>query len=267
MRIASAAAATISLALAMHASAQWQKVPDKNVPIEAGKPNLAARAPRVNRSTPDLSGVWFPDPDPNGKPGGLEQIVFPRYFVNVTADYQPGAVVLQPEADATFKKRLASEGKDQPAAYCKPDGAPAINSAPLPFKIVQTPKLVMILYESNTDFRQVFLDGRKPVEDPLPRWMGYSTGRWDGDTLVVDTVGFNEKTELQGFRHTEALHMVERFRRTDFDVIQYEVTIDDPNVFEKPYTLARTFGLRADLKRIDEFICENNRDYRPLFGR
>ena len=262
MRIASAAAATISLALAVHASAQWQKVPDKNVPIEAGKPNLAARAPRVNRSTPDLSGVWFPDPDPNGKPGGLEQIVFPRYFVNVTADYQPGAVVLQPEADATFKKRLASEGKDQPAAYCKPDGAPAINSAPLPFKIVQTPKLVMILYESNTDFRQIFLDGRKPVEDPLPRWMGYSTGRWDCDTLVVDTVGFVDHLWLDAMGHpnTSQLHVVERFRRPDAGHLTIETTIDDPGAYVKPFTYTQPLTLQTDSDLLEYYCTENEKD-------
>jgi len=127
VRIASAALVAVSLALATQASAQWQKVPDKNVPIEAGKPNLGARPPRVDRKTPDLSGVWLPDPDPKGKPGGLEQLVFPRYFIDITADYERGAVALQPQAGETLNKRLASEGKDQPAAYCKPGGAPAVN--------------------------------------------------------------------------------------------------------------------------------------------
>src|SRR5437660_6082318 len=91
-------------------------------------------------------------------------------------------------------------------------------------------------------------------------------GHWQGDTRVGDNVGFNEKTELQGYRHTESLHMVEKFRRPDLNTIQYEATIEDPNVFAQPWTITRTFALRPDLKRIDEFICENNRDYRPLFG-
>jgi hypothetical protein len=252
----------ISLALATHVSAQWQKVPDKNVPIDAGKPNLAARAPRVDRHTPDLSGVWLPDPDPNGKPNGLEQIVFPRYFIDVTADYERGAIALQPQADATFRQRLASQGKDQPAAYCKPTGVPQINSTPLPFKIVQTPKLILMLYEGDTDFRQIFLDARKPVEDPLPRWMGYSTGRWEGDTLVVDTVGFNDGLWLDGIGHpgTSALRLTERFRRPDAGHLAIETTIDDPGAYTKPFTYTETLTLQTDSDLLEYYCTENEKD-------
>jgi hypothetical protein len=262
MRIASAAAATISLALATQASAQWQKVPDKNVPIEAGKPNLAARAPRVDRHTPDLSGVWQPDADPNGKPGGLEQLVWPRYFVDITVDYKPGEVVLQPQADEIFEGRLKSEGRDSPAAHCKPVGPPELNSVPLPLKIVQTPKLIVILYEHETYSRQVFLDGRKPVEDPLQRSMGYSTGRWDGDTLIVDTVGFSDGGWLDaiGHPHTPALHLIERFRRPDVGHLTIETTIDDPGAYAKPITYTQPLTLQPDSDLLEYYCTENEKD-------
>ena len=137
---------------------------------------------------------------------------------------------------------------------------------PYQFQILQGANYVAIFHEYPGTFRIIPTDGSPHPVDPDPSWMGDSVGHWEGDTLIVDTIGFNDKTELQGFRHTEDLHMVERFRRADFDTVQYEVTIEDRNVFEKPYTLTRTFSLRPDLKRIDEFICENNRDYRPFFG-
>jgi hypothetical protein len=138
---------------------------------------------------------------------------------------------------------------------------------PYQFQVLQGLNYVAIFHEYPGTFRIVPTDGSPHPVDPDPSWLGDSVGHWEGDTLVVDTIGFNDKTELQGFRHTESLHMVEKFTRKDFETLAYEVTIEDPNVFEKPYTLLRTFSLRPDLKRIDEFICENNRDYRPLFGK
>jgi hypothetical protein len=110
-------------------------------------------------------------------------------------------------------------------------------------------------------------DGSSHPIDPDPSWMGDSRGVWEGDTLVVDSIGFNDKTEISGFHHTTALHIVERFRRIDFNTLQYDVTHEDPNVFEKPWVMTRDFPLRADLNKIDEFVCENNRDYTPLFQK
>jgi len=150
---------------------------------------------------------------------------------------------------------------------CMPLIPPQSWGVPYQFQILQHPNYVAIFHEYPGTFRIIPTDGSPHQVDPDPSWLGDSVGRWEGDTLVVDTIGFNDKTELQGFRHTESLHMVERFRRTDFDTLQYEATIEDPNVFEKPWTITRSFSLRPELKRIEEFICENNRDYRPLFGK
>ena len=97
--------------------------------------------------------------------------------------------------------------------------------------------------------------------------MGESIGHWDGDTLVVDTIGFNDKTEINGFKHTEALHIVERFHRTEYNSIQYEATIEDPNVFVKPFTVSRSMALRTDMAKVDEFVCEHNPDYSKFFEK
>jgi hypothetical protein len=260
----------MSLALATQAAAQWQKVPDKNVPRVAGKPNLAAPAPRIDRRTPDLSGVWLPDPDPNGKPAGLEQIVFPRAFIDVTAEYPRGEIALQPKADEIFRQRLASGGKDMPAAYCKPSGMPGVNAAPLPYKIVQTPKLILILYEGDTDFRQIFLDGRKPVDDPLPRWMGYSTGRWDGDTLVVDTTNLTDLTGLGGngraMYHSGVIHLVERFTRLDPDTMQYEATVEDLKTWTRPFTISFQLRREPDYGMFEYACHEGNYGMRNILS-
>src|SRR5262249_18532521 len=192
-----AAAAAALLLFTSTASAQWEKNPAGSIPRTGdGKPNLSARAPKTQDGKIDLSGVWRPDSDPNGKPQGVENQVFSQYFVNIAADLKPDAVPIQPSAQALLMQRLQNNGKDAPQAHCKPSGVTMLDSIPLPYKIVQTPRLIVILYEENTVFRQIFLDGRQPIKDAEPRWMGYSTGKWDGDTLVVDTVGFNDQSWL-----------------------------------------------------------------------
>jgi hypothetical protein len=135
------------------------------------------------------------------------------------------------------------------------------------YQIVQTPDAVMILVEMVHDVRVVRMNA-KHAPPTIRRLFGDSVGRWEGDTLVVDTIGFNDKTELPGgFKHTEALHVVERFHRTDFNNLDYEATVEDPNVFVKPWTIVRGFPLRPDLTKVDEFICENNHDYSKFFEK
>ena len=152
-------------------------------------------------------------------------------------------------------------------ANCMPTGVPLAYFVPYQWEIVQGLDKVVILYEYLHMFRVIPINGTHPP-DPDPTWMGDSVGHWEGDTLVVDTVGFNDRTELPGaFRHSEALHVVERFHRTDFDHLQWEATVEDPNVFAKPWTITRTFPLRTDLEKVDEYVCENNKDYKDLFGK
>jgi hypothetical protein len=150
---------------------------------------------------------------------------------------------------------------------CVPLGIPQTFVTPYPFQMVQTPKYVLQIFEYPNTFRFIWTDGRPHPGDPDPTWMGDAIGRWDGDTLVVDSVGFNDKTEVSGYMHTEAYHVVERYKKVDAG-LQYDVTVDDPNVFAKPWTLPqRVLPARPDLDRVDEFVCENKVDYGKYFEK
>lgn len=150
---------------------------------------------------------------------------------------------------------------------CMPLGVPGSFNVPYPFQIIQSKTFLTIFYEYPNTFRIIPIDGRPHPADVDPTWMGNSVGHWEGDTLVVDAIGFNEKTEVDGYHHTEALHTVERFRRPEYGSLQYEVTIEDPNVFTGPWTENRTYALKPELEKIDEFVCENNRDYSKMFKK
>jgi hypothetical protein len=149
---------------------------------------------------------------------------------------------------------------------CMPLAGPQAFGVPYQFQIVESAHSMAILYGYPGTFRTIPTEGGLHPADPDPTWMGDSIGRWEGDTLVVDTVGFNDKTEISGYRHTDALHIVERFRRPDYGTLQYEATIDDPNVFAKPWTVTRNFSFRPDMAKVDEFVCEHNLDYTKYFG-
>jgi hypothetical protein len=205
---------------------------------------------------PDLSGVYNFSFGGGGRgrgaaapaPGGIA----------TTPTLKPGAEkfkVVRPPDDAG----LTSD--------CMPLGVPGSFNVPYPFQIIQARTMLTIFYEYPNTFRIIPIDGRPHPVDPDPTWMGNSVGHWEGDTLVVDSIGFNEKTEVSGYHHTEALHVVERFRRQEFATLHYEVTIEDPNVFVGPWTETRNYALRPELEKIDEFVCENNRDYKPLFKK
>ena len=266
MNSITAAVAVTVLMFAAEASAQWVKNPDSSIQwTRDGKPNLSARAPKARDGKPDLSGVWLPEPDPKGTPQGVESItgiVLPRHMVDITANLKPEDVPFQPASEALFKQRLQSQGKDDPIAHCQPTGVPALGALPLPYKIIQMPRLIVILYEENTVFRQIFLDPRQPVQDPEPRWMGYSSGKWDGDTLVVDTVGFNDRSWLDrmGHPHSDALHVIERFRRRDAGHLEIEVTIDDPKAYTKPIMYTQKAALVPDEDLLEYFCSDNEKD-------
>ena len=151
---------------------------------------------------------------------------------------------------------------------CKPLGIPQTYITPYPFQIIHTPKLITIVYEYPMAVRFVPIDGRPQALEPDPSWMGTSVGRWDGDTLVIDAIGFNDKTEVHGFMHTDALHVVERFRRLENGSLQYDVTVEDPNVWEKPWVIPpRTFAFRPEMEFVSEFVCESTVDYNRLFKK
>ena len=223
---------------------QWLRLPTPGIPrTPDSKPNLAAPAPRAADGKPDLSGLWEKTVD--------------RYYNDITVDLDPAEV--RPWAAALSRERKKSE-KDNPIDACQVLG-PAYTITPYhESRILQTPGLVAILNDDLT-FRQVYMDGRKLEQDPNPTWMGYSVGHWDGDTLVVESNGFNERTwlDLEGHPHTEELRMTERYRRPDFGHIQLQVTFDDPKAYMKPFTVSITMNLVTDTEML-EFVCDNEKD-------
>jgi hypothetical protein len=235
---------------------QWVKVPSGGIPKGPdGKPNLAAPAPRSADGHPDLSGVW--------ESGSA------KYILDIASDLKPGDVPLQPWAKALVDQRAdGSHSGEDPPANCLPRGVPRINASPPPWRVIQKSDIIGILYESDNAWRQIFLDGRELGKDFLPAYLGYSTGKWDGDALVVDTRGFNGKTWLDqtGKPTSDALHVTERFRRTDFGHMEIQITIDDPKVYTKPWQVKEQVRLMPD-SEIFESACENNRDLEHLRGK
>jgi hypothetical protein len=179
----------------------------------------------------------------------------------------PGELPRTPTLKPGAEKYRVQRGPTDTGQYstCQPPGVPQTFFVPYYVQLIQSPKYVVILHEYLHLYRVIPLDGKPHDPDPDPFWMGHSAGRWDGDTLVVDSVGFKD-SEVLGYRTTESLHIVERFRRPNLGTLEYEAVIEDPNVFAGPWLLTRTFPLLPEHNRVDEFFCENNRDYKPLFG-
>jgi len=256
--------ATLLMALAAgpHAYGQWQNVPDKSIPrTSSGEPDLTAPVPRAANGKPNLSGTWLPDVDPPPEGELFVEVdqPFPRHIIDIMADLKPGEVEMTPWAAALFEQRLERGDLDSPIANCKPWGVPLLTANIIPYKIVQMPDLIIILNEQDTVFRQIFLDGRQPVDDPLPRWMGYSTGRWDGDALIVDTTGIIEDSWLDaiGHPHSENLHVIERFRRRDTGHLEIETTIDDPDAYAQLFTYTVTAKIMPDDDLLEYFCTDN----------
>lgn len=244
------------------ASAQWASHVPQSFPRTAdGEPDLSAPAPEAPDGKPDLSGVWLADADPEMEVVTVEHTQLPRYFIDITADLAPDSVRMQPWAEALFMERRQSRGLETPTAHCKPTGIPWLNTSPLPFKIVQTADLIVVLYEENSVFRQIFLDGRERADDAVPRWMGYSIGTWEDDELVVETTGFNDRHWLDGIGHphSDKLTVIERFRRTDAGHLEIEITIDDPGTYSRPITYKPTYTLVAHDDLLEYFCTENEK--------
>jgi hypothetical protein len=246
------------------AIAQWPNYPEPGLKRTAdGRVDLAAASPRID-GKPDLSGVWRVRPDPVGKKNdGVENTVFPRYMENVAADTatDPLAVV-RPEYLDLVRGRIESDGLHDPINRCGPPGALRLMNLPQPIKIVQTPRLVLLLHEKETTFRQIFTDGRDLPPDPQPAYMGYSIGRWDGDTFVVTSTGFSEDSWLDGagHAHSEALRMTERYRRVDTGHLEVEITVTDPKALKSSITETQHYTLLPDQDLIEYYCTENEKD-------
>jgi hypothetical protein len=229
--------------LPAHAGAQWLHHPTPGVPRTAdGKPILTAPAPRTAEGTPDLSGLWLPATD--------------RYYNNIRVGLDPKDV--QPWAQALMEKRLREFGKDAMETLCLPLGPAVVTSPFREAKFIQTPTVIAILYNDFTH-RRIFMDGRQLEKDPNPSWMGYSVGRWDGDTLVVESNGFTARTWLDwdGHPHTERLRLTERYRRRDVGHMELQLTLDDAEIYAKPWTVTVPLELAVDLEML-EYLCQEN---------
>jgi hypothetical protein len=261
--------AALSLLLPVSAPAQWLNHPDAATPRSPdGRPNLSAAPPRAANGKPDLSGIWRPEAASvaqmerysRGAVNGLGEADPTIYFLNILNDFKPADSPLLPAAAAAFAAR-AGVPHDVPASHCQPWGMPMLETIPYPSKFVQTPGVLYILSEADMSFRQIYTDGRQHTPDPQPSWLGYSVGKWDGDTLVVETVRFNDLSWLDPFGHAhgEAMRITERFRRVDFGHTELQLTVDDPKTYTKPFTIKFNLRLLPDTDLIESFCSENEK--------
>ena len=248
----------LAMLLATAVSAQWIDYPTPGIPRTAdGKPDFAAPTPKTADGKPDLSGLWEP-----ASKGADPQ------FLDVAKNVK-GGLPFQPWAAELVKARRADENKDDPDGHCQPLGLVKMHLHPYPRKMIQVPGLLLILFERNTEYRQIFTDGRPLPEDPQPGFNGYSTAKWDGDTLVVQSIGFKDGLwlDISGTPLTDAAKVTERFRRPNFGNLEIEVTVDDPKAYTKPWSIqvSQTIALDTDML---EFVCkENEKDVPHLVGK
>jgi hypothetical protein len=252
---------------------QWLNYPDARTPrTKDGKPNLTGPAPRMN-GKPDLSGVWQAERTPESEfapvfgndPTRLQVDLndVTKHYVDIFWGLKPEERPLRPEGAAILKQRNAAY---PPTTSCLPAGIPA-SMFILTFKMIQAPQEIVILSEGTDPSRQIYTDGRSLPKDPQPSWMGYSVGKWQGDTLVVDTIGFNEKSWLDGAGHprSEGMRIRETYRRRDFGHMDVAVTIEDPKYYTRPFGFKTGLNLIPD-SDVLEYVCAENEKDRTHMG-
>jgi hypothetical protein len=227
-------------------SAQWLDYKTPGIPRSAdGKVNLTAPTPRTADGKPDLSGIWEPEASP--------------YRFDVIQDVKDESV-FRPAAEALFLKRAEDLRRDNPVTHCLPAGPASIfaSGSTRFFRIIQAPNIMGLLYELG-GYRQIYMDGRPFPKDPNPSWNGYSTAHWEGDTLVVQSTGFNDKSwlDMVGHPHSEYLQVTEKFHRTDFGHMKLDVTYTDPETLTRPLTISVAVNYAPDTDLI-EYVCNEN---------
>ncbi|MCU1336073.1 MAG: hypothetical protein JWO19_1654 [Bryobacterales bacterium] len=273
-----------------HLSAQWIKYPTAGVPRKAdGKVDISAGTPRMADGKPDFSGVWMTgepnvrrtgslsspkeapgprepqSPSAEQSPGDASAITASRQMANIGVDL-PGGLPYQPWLVPIVKERTDNLAKDDPHIRCLPDNFLRAYGLPHLLKFVHTPSLLVVLNELNAGYRQVFTDARPLPEDPTPSWQGYSSGKWSGDTLVIDTIGLRDDTwiDWNGSVLTEAAKVREQVRRPDFGHLEIQVTVDDPKAYTKPWTVTLKQRIVVDADLIDEICLENEQSLKHM---
>ena len=244
---------------------QWLGYPTPGIPRTAdGGPDLAAPAPRTFDGKPDFSGMWFAAKtvqDACKREGCITEERMSRLQVNLGIDRPDGLPYTQWSKDQ-MKVRMANGGRDDPHAHCMPPNYPRAWTLPQYTKIVQTPALMVMLHEFNAAYREVYLDGRPLPDDPNPTWNGYSTGHWEGDTLVIETNGIRDDMwlDIQGSPITSNAHVTERLSRPDFGTLRVELTIDDAKAYTKPFTVSFDMAIEVDSQMLDEICLDDEQD-------
>jgi hypothetical protein len=265
-------ALVVLIGLPVAGFAQWVHYPTAGVPRNAdGSPDLTAPPPRLPDGKPDFSGIWHTaviftcPPEITRFIDCATEIGGSPLAIDLGGNL-PGGLPYQPWAAELVKKRTADLSKDDPHVRCLPDNPPRPWGLPHLTKALHTPKLLVLLYEVNAMYRQIFTDGRPLPADMNPTWNGYSTAHWEGDTLVVQTAGFRDHLWLDtsGSPMSDAARMTERMRRPDFGTLDVEITVDDPKVYTRPWTVSMRQALQVDTELIDEFCLENEKSYRRM---
>jgi hypothetical protein len=261
------AALAVAVSLTVPATAQWLTYPTAGVPRTVdGKPDLSAPAPRTADGKPDLSGLWAIR---------RQLVTLEQGAVNISpqmlsiADGLEGGLPYQPWARALAEQHRENKSKDVPSSRCLPLGPLLAHTYLDPRKVIQTPSLLVILNERDFTYRQIFTDGRPLPKDPNPSWYGYSSGHWNGDTLIVETNGLRNGLwlDFQGDIITDSAKLTEKFRRLNFGALDIEVTIDDPHAYTRPWTVTVHQSLMVDTELL-EFVClENEKDLSHLVGK
>ena len=252
--------------------AQWLRYPTADVPKKSdGTPDLTAPTPRLPDGKPDLSGLWHAA-NPNRCVPGTGRFVACGTEIGGSplggnlGRNLPGGLPYRPEAAKLAQSRRADDSRDDPHVRCLPDNPPRAWTLPHLTKAIHMPKLLVLMYEVNAMYRQIFLDGRPFPPDMNPAWNGYSVGHWEGDTLVVESRGFRDDLWIDtwGSPMSDVAKMTEKFRRPNFGTLEIELTIDDPKNYTRPFTVQLASNIEPDTDLVDEFCAENEKSYERM---
>jgi hypothetical protein len=245
--------------------AQWLDYPTAGIPRTAsGAPDLAAPAPRTADGKPDFSGMWFanvPARDYCKEADCIQEERMAREQINLGIGL-PGGLPYTEWSKEQMVERRANGGREDPHTYCMPPNFPRAWTLPQYMKIVQTPRLIVILHEFNAAYREIYLDGRPLPEDPNPTWNGYSVGHWEGDTLVVETNGIRDDMwlDIQGSPVTESARVTERLTRSSFGIMEVEIAVNDPKAYTRPWSVAIEMAVQPDTGMLEEICLDNEQD-------